>query len=351
MLTDNNARRTVFVGVDTHRDSHTAVIVDQLGSHLTTIEIPTDRAGYCRLIETVKQAGNVEVFGIEGTGSYGKTLTSQLVDTGFKVVEINRPNRQHRRRHGKTDETDALSAARAVASGSETTLAKETTGSVGIVRLLHNTRRTAMKWRTQTTNQFKALLDESPDNLKHQLQNQTILKAMRTAANYRPVDCLDSESQMLKQTLKSLAKRWQQLTGEIKELDQQLDQLINKHWPHLLATKGVGVDVAAKLVVTAGSNPERLKTAEQFKALCGVSPVNASSGKTQRHRLNQGGNRQANNALYTIAITRLAHDPETQQYATKQKQKGKTNKEIIRQLKTYIARQTWKQLTQNQPKT
>jgi len=346
-LTRNNVNSdNVFVGVDTHKDSHTAVIVDYYGVKLDTLVIDTNTKGFKYLDEWASEHGSIRSFGIEGTGCYGKNLAEFLSNRNYQVIEIDRVNKQHRRRHGKTDETDAHAAAKAVASGQQTKQFKQTSGDTEIVRVIQLSRNSAVKTRTQVTCQIKSLLVTAPETIRKELSGLTTLKLVSRAANWRPANHLLSVTGATKHAIKTLAKRWLSLNDEIKQHDQDLKQILEKKAPKLLKLQGVGTDVAAKLVLAAGSNPQRLKTEAAFAALCGVSPVDCSSGKQQRHRLNQGGNRQANNALHTIAITRMNHDPQTKKYVTKKMSEGKTRKETIRSLKRHIARQIYKQLKQ-----
>lgn len=345
-ITDNRDQ-PVFVGVDTHKDSHTAVVVDINGGMLDTLRIDTSSKGYQRLIDWAGVYGSIESFGVEGTGCYGFNLAEHLTGLDHRVIEVGCVNRQFRRRHGKTDETDALAAARAVASGVENSPAKQTVGNVEIIRVLQMGRCSAVKQRTQVVNQIKALLIKSPETITNQLEGLTWLKQIRVMTGWRPTDYLSNVSDAKKQGLKTLAKRWTQLNNEVKQADKDLEIVLTDTVPDVLDESGVGTDVAAKLVIAAGSNPDRFETETGFAALCGVNPVDASSGKQNRHRLNRGGDRQANNALYTIAITRMNHDPETKKYVTKKTSEGKTRKETIRSLKRHIARQIWKKLKQN----
>lgn len=349
MLTDNkqSSIETVFVGVDTHKDTHTAVVVTAQGAVIDEIQIDTTTRGYKQLNSWANSHGKVGAYGIEGTGCYGKNLTQYLTSRGVEVFEINRINRQHRRRHGKNDVTDALAAGRAVASGAETNPAKEVTDNTEIVRVIQLARRSAAKARTVAISQIKTLLVTAPESIQNELKDMTTLKMVREAADWRPTNYLSDPVQATRHAIKKLAKRWLYLTEEIKQADQNLETVINNIDPELMELQGIGTDVAAKLVITAGTNPKRLRTEASFAALCGVSPIDASSGLQQRHRLNRGGDRQANNALYKIVITRMNHDPETKKYVTKKTGQGKTKKEIIRQLKRYIARQIYKKLNQN----
>ena len=303
-------------GVDTHRDVHMAAVVDSTGRVLGTAPFVADTAGYQQLGDWLGSHGRVVRVGIEGTGSYGAGLARYLTEAGVKVTEVNRPNRQLRRRLGKTDATDAQGAARAVLNGQATAVPKSGNGRVEAIRMLSVARRSATKARTQAINQLHALVVTAPDQVKHQLERLPAKARVKACAGFRPGDG-DTTIRYAKQVLRLLARRHQALTSEIEELTTQINHLCAQVNPALLAASGVGADTAAALLVAAGDNPERMQSEASFAALCGASPVQASSGRTVRHRLNRGGNRQANNALWRIAITRMRYDQTTIAYAQK----------------------------------
>lgn len=286
----------VIVGVDTHADTHTAVVIDVAGRRCAELRIPADVGGYRGLLAWANTQGVIDAVGVEGTGSYGAGLTRFLSDAGVTVIEVGRPNRQHRRRHGKSDPADAEGAARSVLSGQSAGTPKSRDGIVESIRTLHVVKRSAIKARTQTANQMTNLIVTAPEATRRELRGLTALKRARRA-------------------IRTLARRWLDLTDEINTHNNELDKMIHIAAPTLVAEQGVSRDVAAKLLIAAGDNPERIRTEAAFAALCGVSPIAASSGKTTRHRLNRSGDRQANNALWTIARVRLSHDPETRAYA------------------------------------
>ena len=301
------------------------------------------------LSDWLQSHGSVVRVGVEGTGSYGAGPPRYLTTIGVKVVEVNRPNRQLRRRWGKTDATDAEGAARAALNGQATGLPKSGNGPVEGIRMLAVARRSAVKARTQAINQLHALVVTAPQQVKHLLGGVSGKARIKICAGFRP-GTADTTTACAKKALRVLARRYQSLTAEIKDLDTEIKRLCAKANPALLAARGVGADTAAVLLVTAGDNPERMRSESSFAALCGASPVQASSGQIIRHRLNRGGNRQANNALWRIATTRMRWDPATIAYVQKRKAEGKTRKEIIRCLKRHIAREIYHLLT-NPPKT
>jgi len=336
--------RQVTVGVDSHKDVHVAAAVDQVGRVLGTTWIPTTTQGSAQLLRWATRLGQVQRFGIEGTGSFAAGLSRWLQQQGYQVVEVNRPNRQTRRRRGKSDPVDAEAAARAVLAGEATTTPKAANGTVEMLRVLRVARRSAIKARGQAANQLHSLLVTAPDPLRHQLGALPLARLVQVAAAVRPGPLTDPLA-ATKFTLRELARRYQFLTAELDRLDAQLAALAPKAAPRLLTRRGVGAQVAGALLVVAGDNPGRLRSEAAFSMLCGSSPLEASSGKTVRHRLNRGGDREANNALWTIAMTRLSCDERTQRYLARRTAEGKSKREIIRCLKRYIAREIYQDMT------
>ena len=298
----------VVGGVDTHRDTHVAAVVDDAGRLLGSHQFPTDTAGYRRLVAWMGSWGRITRVGVEGTGSYGAGLTRHLGEAGIEVVEVNRPNRQLRRLRGKTDFTDAEAAARAALNGEATARPKTADGPVEGIRMLRMVRRSAVKARTQAANQIHALVVTAPEPVKDQLKGLTLKARVKICARFRP-GTDHTTTTHAKRALRHLARRYQTLTAEITELDAQITGLCAKANPAPLAARGVGPDTAAALLVTAGDNPQRMNSEAAFAALSALSPVAASSGRTVRHRLNRGGNRQANNALWPMRYQPNASRP------------------------------------------
>jgi len=330
-------RAQVTLGVDTHADVHVGVVLDQLGRVLGTLEIPTTTAGYRRLLAWACRFGELDRAGVEGTGAYGVGLARFLTAAGVEVIEVNRPNRQQRRRRGKSDPTDAEAAARAVLSGEATVVPKTRSGIVESIRVVHLARRSAVKARTQAGNQIRDLVLTAPEPIRDELRSLRTRARCERAAKWRPGDGTDPIS-TTRRTMRTLARRWLALGDEIATHDRELVRLTQKAAPSILAEHGAGTDVAAKLLIAAGDNPHRLRTEASFAALCGSSPVQASSGKTQRHRLNRGGDRQANNALWTVARQRMRTDPVTIDYVERRRKEGLSDREILRCLKRALAR-------------
>lgn len=273
---------------------------------------------------------------------WGAGLSRFLSQLGVQVVEVNCSNRQTRRRKGKSDPTDAIAAAKAVISGDATAEPKSKDGAVESIRLIKIALRSAINSRTQAANQIHSVIDTAPDQEREQWRNKSIVTICKAASRCRPGDNIADPTTAAKIALRFLAKRWLNLSSEIKELKSQQNTLVQMVAPELTKAVGIGPEVAATLLVTFGDNPERCRTEAGFAALCGTSPMDASSGRRQRHRLNKGGNRLANAALWRIVIVRLNFDPETKAYMQRRLAEGKTKREVIRCLKRHVARQIWK---------
>jgi transposase len=331
----------VLIGVDTHKDIHVAVALAPNGGRLAEHRIPTTRKGYDDLISWTEQFGYRPLFAIEGTSSYGAGLTRELLDAGFPVVEVNRPDRSVRRRLGKDDAIDAEAAARSYLAGTTAGTPKTGSDQVEMIRMLKVAKDSATEGKTRAINQIKAILVTAPAALRERLAHLTRRPLIDSCAALRPGD-LDGPIAAAKRALRSLARRIQALEQEIEELRVDLDLLTQTVCPALRQTYGIGVDSAATLLTAAGDNPERLRSDAGFAALCGVNPLPASSGKTHRHRLNRGGNRQANAALHRIAVVRLRWDEQTQAYASRRTKEGLSKREILRCLKRFIAREVFR---------
>jgi transposase len=334
----------VTVGIDTHRDVHVVAVLDQRGRLLGTESFPTTGAGNNELEQWVLGWGPIGAVGIEGTGAWGAGIAHHFAGHGYRVVEVDRPNRAMRRRRGKSDTVDAEAAARAVQAGTATGVAKGRAGLVEAIRVLRVARRSALKARSQAALQLHSLVSTAPQALRDDLRSLKLALLVQRCARFRPGDRRDPTHATMT-ALRSIARRWQQLSVELADLDADLDALVAEAAPGLLAITGVGTDVAGQLLVTAGDNPHRLHSEAAFAHLCGAAPIPASSGRTDRHRLNRGGDRHANAALYRIVICRLRWDPRTRHYLERRTKQGRTNKEIIRCLKRYIARELYHELT------
>ena len=338
-------RAEVFGGVDTHKEVHVAAAVDAAGRLLGTAAFAADPCGYELLAGWLHRWGAVRRVGVEGTGSYGAGLARLLASAGIEVVEVNRPNRQTRRRRGKTDTVDAESAARAALSGDGVAVPKSADGHVEAIRTLGVARRSAVKARTVAANQLNAVAVTAPEHLKDRLRGLSTAEKIKVCGRWRPDAAAGPAARAAKKAMRALADRHRALTAEIDDLDADLLELCEQANPALLSAVGVGTEVASTLLVSAGDNPERMRNEASFAALCGASPIEASSGPTVRHRLNRGGNRHANNALWRIATVRLRIDERTIDYAQRRQTEGKTRREIMRCLKRHIAREVYRLLT------
>jgi transposase len=330
----------VILGVDTHLDTHTAVVIDLLGREIETKTFATSRRGIAQLIKWARHRGTVRRAGVEGTGSYGSGLARQLILESIEVFEITRPARRGQRHLGKTDQRDAAAAAKFLLTQDHVALPKSRDGIVESIRVLRNTRASAVKARTQTGQQLRSLVITCTPEMRDTLSTLTTKQTVAHCARWRRVTPTDS-TLATRLAMRALARRHQTLDAEISELDIHIIALTKTAAPRLLAEHGVGPETAARLLIVAGDNPGRLRSDAALAALCGASPVEASSGKTQRHRLNRGGDRQGNNALWTIANNRMIHDPETRAYVERRTREGKTTKEIRRCLMRTLARRLY----------
>ena len=339
-MSKQSIKYEVILGVDTHLDAHVGVIINGQGKMLGILSIETNVIGYRKLLKWARSFGDVYRAGVEGTGTYGAGLARFLSEQGIVVSEINRPDRSMRRFVGKSDPTDAESAARTVMSGQSRAIPKLQTGAAEAMRITSVARRSAVKARTQTINQLRSLLVSAPDDIRGRLWHSKPEQCVKSCVHIRTLG-KSTALMTLTKTLRMLAKRWLYLTTELKELDGMMECLTSVAAKRLRQQFGIGPQTAATLLSVAGDNPERLRSEAALASLCGVNPLPASSGKTVRHRLNRGGSRAANNALWTIAMVRMRSDPRTQAYVSRRTKEGKSNREIQRCLKRYIARELY----------
>jgi transposase len=341
------ASRRVVIGADTHRDTNHLAVITDAGKPLADAEFPTSPAGYDDAVRWAQSFGTVAIAGVEGTSSYGVGLTRVLQAAGIEVAEVSRPDRAARRRQGKSDPLDAYAAARAALAGHGLAVPKD--GHTSALRALLIARRSAVKAYIAATNQIHALLVTGPAELRERYRRHSTVALVKALARCRPATHSDPTTVAVLTAAKALAQRTEFLERQKRDLTAQLDVLVSQINPALRAAYGVGPDTAAQLLVTAGTNPHRLRNEASFAALCGVAPVPASSGKITRHRLSRGGDRAANNALYRIALVRMSAHPQTRDYVEHQLAKGRTKKEILRLLKRAIAREMFRLLTQPAP--
>jgi transposase len=335
--------RLVTGGVDAHTDSHHASALDERGQLLGDAAFATNLEGYRELLAWLESFGQVGRVGVESTGSYAAGLARYLTARGIAVVEVNQPHAHSQRRRGKSDPLDAEAAARKVLAGEATASPKHTEGIVESIRQLRVAREGAVKANTAALNQLYELVVTAPDELRQQLAARKTSRGKATLClRLRPDRTrLHEPLQAAKLALRSIAERIRELNRQIGLLDQHLAQLVAKAAPRTTSLLGVSTQNAGQLLVTAGQNITRLPTDGAFARLCGASPIPASSGRTNRHRLDRGGDRQANRALHLIAVCRLRYCPRTRAYASRRTAEGLTKPEIIRCLKRYIARELY----------
>jgi transposase len=322
---------------------HVAAALDPIGGLLGVQEFPATPAGYACLLGWLGGFGTVSLVGIEGTGSYGAGLARHIAAAGIRVVEVDRSDRQDRRRRGKSDPLDAISAARAAQSGRAAGAPKGRDGQVEAIRALMVAKRTARSERIQTINQARSLIVTGPDDLRARFARHTADDLVAELASLRP-----RPGSMIRYhtllSLRELGRRAAFPDGQLQRLDALIVPLVTARAPGLLALYGVGHDTAAKLLIAAGDHPGRLRSEAAWAHLCATAPIPASSGKVTRHRLNPGGDRQANHALYRIVITRMSSHPATRAYVARRSKEGLSKKEIIRCLKRYVAREVYPHL-------
>jgi transposase len=287
--------------------------------------------------------GQVQAVAVESTGSYAAALVRYLREHAIYVVEVNQPHAHTRRRLGKSDPIDAEMAARRFLAGKAKATPKQTDGIVESIRMLRVARNSAVKSRSAAIVQLRDLIITAPQELRDRLSDRKTIQGKATlCARLRPSTReLRSPSQAAKFALRSIAQRIECLDQEIATLDRELEQLVQAAAPRTIARLGISTGHAGQLLVTAGQNIDRLPGEASYAALCGASPIPASSGKTTRHRLNPGGDRQANRALHLIVVCRLRYCPRTCAYVQRRTAEGKTKREIVRCLKRYLAREVY----------
>lgn len=331
----------VIVGVDTHKDFHHAAIITALGEPVDNRRFAATAVGYEELIGWVTAAGSVIRVGVEGTGSYGAGLARRLRLAGMVVVDVIAPDRQERRLRGKTDQLDAFSAARAVLASRARTVPKTRDGQVEALRVLRTTRKMLVKQRTETINQLHSLLVSAPEPVKAKLVGLGAFKLATACSRTRHATGDDVLTTVTKDALRRLGRRYLELRAETKLLEKQISALATDYAPELMTLHGVGPDTAAALLTVAGENADRLTSESALAHLTGVAPIPASSGRTNRHRLNRGGNRQGNAALHRIVLVRMKSHQPTHDYIAKTLARGKTKKDAMRLLKRYVAREVF----------
>ncbi|TPF79105.1 MULTISPECIES: IS110 family transposase [unclassified Bifidobacterium] len=333
---------TVIAGVDTHADTHTLALLDTNGRVISTETFETSPDGYGRLIDALGKPSRCAGIGVEGTNSFGAALARRLSAGGFPVYEVLRPNRGVRRKDGKSDPIDAIAAARGVLAGEATSLPKSSDGWVEALRHLNAERSQLVAAMTMLANSTGGLLVTAPEPVRERYRGLRTETRMNHLASCRPSGGLVAHSVLT--ALKSAAKAWKTLKEQADLLEERMRRILEANARPLLDIYCAGTITAATIAIVAGDNPERIRDEAAFAKLCGACPIPASSGKTNRHRLNRGGNRQGNMALHRIAIVRLRYHQPTRDYVSKKTREGKSKLEIIRCLKRYIAREAYKAL-------
>lgn len=342
-LTRPQAWGKIIVGVDTHKHVHVAVAIDILGARIGDLVVPADTSGYRQLAEWAVQVGEVEAFGVEGTGSYGAGLTSYLRRQGHRIVEVNRGDRRARRANGKSDTVDAEAAARAVLNGTATATPKTADGAAEMIRQVKVAKDTAVKARTSAIITLKQLVVNAPAGLRESLDGLADKALIDRCAAFRPGK-IDNPTASAKHALRATARRWLDLAAEVRDHDSILDRLTQETSPTLRDGFGIGADTAAEMLIIFGDNPDRIRSEAAFAKLCGACPVPASSGMTNRHRLSWGGHRQANAAIYRTVIVRMQHHQPTIDYVARRTAEGLSKRDIIRCLKRFVAREIYQRV-------
>jgi transposase len=348
----------VIGGVDTHKHTHYAAAIDGQGRLLGHREFPATARGYRELLEWLRSQGEIVTIGVEGTGNFGAALTRCLTAAGELVLEVNKPNHRARFMEGKSDRLDAEQIARAVLAETGIATPKTKCGPVEVIRILRAARSSAIRARTQAFNLLFHTMISGPSEVRDGLVDLTKRTLVNRCLELEPetevlLELIGEPERMVlasvKLTLRDLARRWKVLDAEIKELSSQIKELVEHVAPELVELFGVSAELAGQFLVTVGDNPERIRNEAAFAKLCGVSPKPASSGRTNgRHRLNRGGDRAANSALYIVTIVRLRHHEATRDYVARRTAEGLSKREIMRCLKRYIAREVFAALPRNE---
>ena len=346
---DERSQQTARIvgGVDAHKDLHVAAVVDERDHVLGTHSFATTRQGYRQLLHWMRSFGDLQRVGVECTGTYGAGLLRHLQAAGIGVLEVTVPDKHDRRRRGKDDDLDAQNAAHAAFAGKRVVTPKTRDGMIESLRVLKACRKTAVNARRIALQMIHNTIVSAPDDLRDGLRDLTRMQLIRTLAAWRP-DLADFRvvNSAYRITLRSLGRRYLELHDEIADLEVMIGKIVDEVAPSLVARPSIGRESAAQLLLTAGDNVERLPSEASFAALCGVSPVPASSGNVTRHRLNRGGDRAANSALHIIAICRLRTEARTKAYVGKRMAEGHSKLEALRCVKRYIAREVYGLLRQ-----
>jgi len=335
------------IGVDTHRDTHEVEIASPTGTPIATCSISNDSSGFAELLAWIVDhaPGPRLAVSIEGTRSYGVGLARAAAAAGLIVLECEQPNRKTRRGKGKSDPIDAhLAVLAALRLDADRLPTPRADGDREALRILLTAREELTATGTAQTNRLKALLLGGDDTDRRLARGKLTDTNLATLARRRAPREATREQAVRYAEIRRLALALRDGRRELKDNRAQLQRIVDDLAPGLTDRRGIGPVCAAQVIVSF-SHPGRCRNDAAFAALGGVSPLQASSGRTTRHRLNRGGDRALNKALHTIAATRMRSCPATQAYVAKRTAEGKNPKEIRRCLKRYIARQLYRTLT------
>ena len=332
----------VVAGIDTHEDTHTIALLDRVGAPVATATYRADPDGYRRAADFITSHGTCAAVGVEGTNSYGAGLRKHLQSRGLLVLEALRPKRQVRRMDGKSDPIDAAEAARSVLAGRGPSVPKDGNGHAEALRFLDAARAQLVRAMTALSNSAGDMLVTAPEAFRSRWGRGRAADALkRISSTTARGDGIVEEALMA--ALKAMARQHRELDRQARQLERRMREILDEHAPASLTIYGAGTITAARLVAAAGDNPDRIRDEAAFAKLCGACPIPASSGRTNRHRLNRGGNRNANSALHRIALVRMSHPhPRTRDYIARKRAQGMGTKEIMRCIKRAICREAYR---------
>jgi transposase len=333
--------RVVIMGADTHKRFHTVAVISETGEELDSKSFDADASGYRKALRWARRLGRVSRAGVEATGSYGAGLSAYLKAEGVETLDVYAPDKRRRRLIGKDNEKDAFQAAQAALSRTRCATAKDRGGEAEALRLMESAYGQLVKQRTAAINALKAALVVLPDRMRARLEGLSTAALVRTCAAFRAAKDLKGLENGAKTALRSLARTVSALDKEIAVLDKEIGNYARALLPNTLALYGVGRHGAVKFLNAAGKNIGRIKGEASFSMLCGASPVPASTGDACRYRLNRGGDRQANSALYVMALNRIRACERTQAFIAKKMGEGKSKRDAVRALKRYLAREVY----------